>query len=116
MGRVTRPGQPLAKSDPNDTRSRHLVAMAGREIGDIRWPSDRRKALAVYDHSLARLRETTIDERAQRDEAELRARIAAWKPDPQNDLRDANSLSLAWAGLSGPLRRHPFVPRQIAAR
>ena len=90
--------------------------MAAREIGDILWPSDPRKALAVYDHSLARLREIKINERAQREETELLARIAAWKPDPQNDLRDANSLSLAWAGLSGLLRRNPFVLGQIAAR
>jgi len=61
----------LARSDTDDALSRHEVAEVGLEIGNILRHTNPQKALAVYDHSLATLRETKSNSRALRDEAEL---------------------------------------------
>jgi hypothetical protein len=36
---------------------------------------------------------------------ELLDKLMAWKPDPQNDLRDATCISRTWTALAGLLRR-----------
>ncbi len=61
----------VAHGDPNDALSRHHVAEVGLEIGNILRHSNPREALAVYDHSLATIREAKSSSQAQRDEAEL---------------------------------------------
>ena len=61
----------LAHGDADDALSRHEVAEVGLEIGNILRHTNPQKALAVYDHSLATLRETKSNSRALRDEAEL---------------------------------------------
>jgi serine/threonine protein kinase len=75
----------LAHSDSDDSLSRHEVAEVGLEIGNILRHTNPQKALAVYDHSLATLREAKANSRAQRDEAELLA---------------ASSYAERWAGRS----------------
>jgi tetratricopeptide (TPR) repeat protein len=58
-----------ASRDPNDTTSRDRVATAGRELGAVLVETDAPRALAVYDHSLMRLRELKRGAQGQRDEA-----------------------------------------------
>jgi serine/threonine protein kinase len=170
-------GEELAKMDPVDYLSRHSVGTIGLEIGNILRHSDPQKALAVYDHTLARIREAKTnvstqltaadllagssyalrwlgrDEEARRriEEAfqllrdahqypadavepmsesdhvmraaaddyaetgqtakaiaayrELLDKLMAWKPDLQNDLRDATCISRTWTALGNLLRR-----------
>jgi serine/threonine protein kinase/tetratricopeptide (TPR) repeat protein len=62
-----------ASSDSSDALSHHQVAEVGLEIGNILRHTNPREALAVYDHSLATIRETKSNSQAQRDEAELLA-------------------------------------------
>ncbi len=50
-------GEELAKMDPLDYLSRHTVALQALEMGNILRHSDPQRALAVYDHALARVRE-----------------------------------------------------------
>jgi tetratricopeptide (TPR) repeat protein len=61
----------LARGDPNDALSRHHVAEVGLEIGNILRHTSPQESLAVYDHSLAIIREAKSSSQAQRDEAEL---------------------------------------------
>jgi tetratricopeptide (TPR) repeat protein len=63
----------LAHSDSDDALSRHEVAEVGLEIGNILRHTNPQKALTVYDHSLATLREAKSNSQAKRDEAELLA-------------------------------------------
>jgi serine/threonine protein kinase len=167
----------LAQKDPTDYLSRHSIAIFGLEAGNILRHKDPRKALAVYDHSLIRIREAKLNESTQRDEGELLAsssyavrwlgreqeakqrlgrafellraaqrypadkvepmsdaydalraqaddytetgevskaldayqqlldKLMAWKPNPQNDLRDATCISRTWTALASLLRR-----------
>jgi serine/threonine protein kinase len=166
----------LSKKDPLDYLGRHTVAAFGLEVGNVLRHSDARKALAVYDHALGRIREAKTNTSAQRDEAELLAgssypvrwvgrqeeakqrisrafellsqagqypsdkvepmsdtydvlraqaddyaetgqtvkaieayqqlldKLMVWKPDVQNDLRDATCISRTWTALAGLLR------------
>jgi serine/threonine-protein kinase len=170
-------GEELAKMDPIDYLSRHSVATIGLEIGNILRHNEPQKALLVYDHALARIREAKTnvstqfsaadllagssyalrwlgrDEEARRrieeafqllrdahqypadtvepmstsdhviraeaddyaetiqtDKAiaayrELLDKLMAWKPDLQNDLRDATCISRTWTALANLLRR-----------
>jgi tetratricopeptide (TPR) repeat protein len=170
-------GEELAKADALDYMSRRTVAMSGLEIGNILRRKDPQKALAVYDHALARVREAKRNvsiqlyaadllaassyalrwlgredkarrriedafqflrdahqypadkvepmsrtdhvmraaaddfaETGQTDKAittyqELLDKLMAWKPDPENDLRDATSISRTWTALAILLRR-----------
>ena len=167
----------LARKDPLDYLGRNAVAVFGLEVGNTLRRTDPRKALTVYDHALARIREANISTSTQRDEAELLAgssysvrwlgrekearrridkalellsqarrypsdkvepmsdaydvlraqaddlaetgqtvkaieayqqlldKLMAWRPDVQNDLRDATCLSRTWTGLAILLRR-----------
>lgn len=61
----------LADKDPVDYLGRHSVAVFGLEIGNILRHKDPKKALAVYDHSLERIREAKPNASTQRDEEEL---------------------------------------------
>jgi serine/threonine-protein kinase len=171
-------GEELAKIDPIDYLSRRTVVMHGLEIGNILRHSDPQKALAVYDHALARIREAKTnvstqvyaadllagssyaarwtgreedshrrieqafqllrdahqypadkvepmsasdhvmralaDEYAETGQTaqaiaayqELLAKLMSWKPDLQNDLRDATCISRAWTALAVLLRRN----------
>jgi tRNA A-37 threonylcarbamoyl transferase component Bud32/tetratricopeptide (TPR) repeat protein len=62
-----------AKRDPNDASSRILFIQDGRELGKVlrhRYPE---RALAVFDHALARLGEIKNNVKARRGEAQLLA-------------------------------------------
>lgn len=61
----------LANKDSTDYLGRHSVAMFGLEIGNIVRHNDPKKALAIYDHALGRIREAKPNAGTQRDEAEL---------------------------------------------
>lgn len=61
----------LAGKDSSDALSHHEVAEVGLEIGNILRHTKPREALAVYDRSLAALREVKSNSREQREEAEL---------------------------------------------
>lgn len=61
----------LARRDPRDYASRSYVSMAGRELGDILRDRDPARALAVYDHTLFRLREAKRNTKARREEVWL---------------------------------------------
>lgn len=61
----------LASKDADDYLGRHNVAVFGLEIGNILRHTDAPRALAVYDHSLMRIRETKTSSSTQRDEAAL---------------------------------------------
>jgi serine/threonine protein kinase len=63
----------LAQKDASDYLSRHNVATASLEIGNILRHSNPQEALAVYDHALARIGEAKSNVSTQRDEAELLA-------------------------------------------
>jgi serine/threonine protein kinase len=167
----------LARKDPLDYLGRNAVAVFGLEVGNTLRRTDPRKALTVYDHALARIREANISTSTRRDEAELLAgssysvrwlgrekearrridkalellsqarrypsdkvepmsdaydvlraqaddlaetgqtvkaieayqqlldKLMAWRPDVQNDLRDATCISRTWTALAGLLRR-----------
>lgn len=167
----------LSKKDPLDYLGRHHVAVFGLEVGNSLRHDDPRKALAVYDNALSRIREAKANASTQRDEAELLAgssypvrwlggkreasqriakalellkqagrypadtiepmsdnydvlraeadsyaetgqvteaakayqelldKLTAWKPDVQNDLRDATCISRTWTALADLLRR-----------
>jgi serine/threonine protein kinase len=66
----------LARRDPSDSKSRTLVAQAGRELGDILRHSNPRKAEEVYNQALTRLREIEDNQKARRDEAHILANSA----------------------------------------
>jgi serine/threonine protein kinase len=63
----------FAQKDANDYLSRHNVATASLEIGNILRHSDVRRALLAYDRALARIREVKSNTSTQHDEAELLA-------------------------------------------
>jgi tetratricopeptide (TPR) repeat protein len=62
------------QNDADDAWSRLLFATVGRELGDIlRQRNQPQRALAVYDHSLRRLREVKDNAEALRGQAEILA-------------------------------------------
>jgi len=63
----------LSTKDPLDYLGRHNVAVFGLEVSNALRHDDPRKALAVYDHALTRIRQAKINASTQRDEAELLA-------------------------------------------
>jgi len=63
----------LANKDSADYLGRHNIAVFGLEVGNILRHKDPKKALEVYEHSLARIREAQPNASTQRDEAELLA-------------------------------------------
>jgi serine/threonine-protein kinase len=63
----------LSMKDPLDYLGRHNVAVFGLEVSNALRHDDPRKALAVYDYALTRIREANISASTQRDEAELLA-------------------------------------------
>jgi tetratricopeptide (TPR) repeat protein len=62
-----------AQKDPNDSSSRILLASAGRELGRILLHRDGRRALALYDQALLRIREVKNNAKARRAESLLLA-------------------------------------------
>ena len=62
-----------AEADREDAWSRLLFASVGRELGDTVRLRDPRRALAVYDHALMRLREVKDNPESLRGEVELLA-------------------------------------------
>ena len=66
-------GEELAKMDPIDYLSRRSVATIGLEIGNILRHTDPEKALAIYDHALARIREAKTNISTQLCAADLLA-------------------------------------------
>ncbi|MGH9720100.1 MAG: hypothetical protein ACRD8O_07795, partial [Bryobacteraceae bacterium] len=63
----------LARKDPDDARSRILVATANRELGAILCEREPKRALAVYDHALLRLGEIKNNSKARREEVTVLA-------------------------------------------
>ena len=61
----------LAKKDSVDYLSRHAEAAYALEAGNVLRHRDSRKALAVYDQALARIREVKANSSTRHDEAEL---------------------------------------------
>ncbi len=170
-------GEDLAKADTIDYLSRHSLATIGLEAGNILRHSDPQRALVVYDHALARIREAKTNVSTQLSAADLLAgssyalrwlgrdieakqrieeafqllrdarqypadavepmgrsdhvmraaaddyaetgqipkaiaayeellnKLLAWKPDLQNDLRDATCISRTGTALANLLRR-----------
>ena len=170
-------GEDLAGHDSSDYLSRFVLTSMSAQFANILRHEDPRKALAVYDHALARLREIKPNAssqlaeadllvassyaarwigrredarerikdafvslrdrhvypadrvepmsdvydalRAQADEyaetgqtakavasyQELLDKLIAWKPHPQDDLRDATCISRTWTALADLLRR-----------
>jgi len=169
-------GEDLASKDSSDYMSRLALYGASVQFANILRHQDPRKALAVYDHALVRLREIKPNASSQLAEAdllavssyaarwigraedargrikdafvtlrdlhvypadkvepmsapddalraqaddyaetgqivkaieayeELVAKLMAWKPDLENDLRDATCVARAWTGLAILLR------------
>jgi serine/threonine protein kinase len=62
-----------ARNEPESAFSRLLFGSLGREFGDVLRLRHPEKALAVYDHSLLRIREVTDNQEARRGEVELLA-------------------------------------------
>lgn len=65
--------EPFAQNVANDYEARSSVAVAGLYLGDVLRHSDPKRALEVYDHSLARIREVPNDVAARRLETLLLA-------------------------------------------
>ena len=63
----------LAKKDSVDYLSRHKEAAYALEAGNVLRHKDARKALAVYDQALLRIREAKANSSTRLDEAELLA-------------------------------------------
>ena len=63
----------FAQKDAAYYEARSVVAVAGHYLGDILRHTDPKRALDVYDHSLARIREVPNDVSARRTEALLLA-------------------------------------------
>jgi tetratricopeptide (TPR) repeat protein len=76
----------LTKKDSIDYLSRHAEATYALEAGNVLRHSDSRKALAVYDQAMARIREAKTNSSTQHDEAELLA---------------ASSYPVRWIGQHG---------------
>ena len=66
----------LASKDPDDNLSRANVVAVSLELGNILRHSDPKRALAVYDHALARIQEVPSNEGTQRAQTELFAASA----------------------------------------
>jgi len=66
-------GEELAKMDSIDYLSRRSVATIGLEIGNILRHNEPQKALVVYDHALARIREAKTNVSTQLSAADLLA-------------------------------------------
>ena len=62
-----------AQKDATDYEARSVVAMAGHDWGDVLRHTNPKRALEIYDHSLARIREVPNDVSARRAEALLLA-------------------------------------------
>jgi hypothetical protein len=63
----------FASKDPNDTTFRDRVGTAGQQLADILRHRDPARALAIYDHTLLRLREIHNNESARTQEAKVLA-------------------------------------------
>ena len=63
----------FAQTAPNDYEARSTIAMAGHYLGDLLRRTSPQRALAVYDHSLMRIREVPDDVAARRLEVLLLA-------------------------------------------
>jgi serine/threonine protein kinase len=61
----------LASKDSNDYSSRNYIAVSGLEMANILRHQDPAKAMAVYEHSLVRVRETKPGAGSQQNEAAL---------------------------------------------
>ena len=62
-----------AEQDPNDSTTRILVGSAARELGPLLTRSDPKRALAIYDKALLRVREIKNNRDARHSEAALLA-------------------------------------------
>jgi len=83
-------GEELAKMDSIDYLSRRSVATTGLEIANILRHNEPQKALVVYDHALARIREAKTNVSTQLTAADLLA---------------GSSYALRWLGRDEEARR-----------
>ena len=63
----------MASRDPNEVSFRDRVGSAGLQLGDILRHTDPAHALAIYDHTLLRLREIKNSAKSRRQEARVLA-------------------------------------------
>lgn len=63
----------FASKDPNDTTFRDRLGTAGQQLADILRHRDPARALAIYDHTLLRLREIRNNQSARMQEAKILA-------------------------------------------
>ena len=87
----------LARKDPDDAR-RIRFATVGRELGGILRHREPERALAVFEHTLVRLREVPNNTRARRGEAQIMAASA-------DALRRLNRPDEARARVDAALQR-----------
>jgi tetratricopeptide (TPR) repeat protein len=88
----------LASKDSSDYMSRHTLADMGVQFANILRDEDPRKALAVYDHALARLSEVKPDANSQLAMADLLA---------------ASSYPARWTGRSEDAKRRIQAASQL---
>jgi serine/threonine protein kinase len=111
----------FAQTDGNNYESRTTIATAGHYLGDILRRTDPQRALAVYDHSLMRVREVPNDVAARRLEALLLAgsSYAARRVHRESDARtriDAAFRLLRDTGDSPAAALKPGSEADIALR
>lgn len=63
----------FAQQDANNNEARAVMALAGHYLGDVLRHTNPNRALEVYDHSFARIREVPNDVAARRAETLLLA-------------------------------------------
>jgi tetratricopeptide (TPR) repeat protein len=85
----------LAAQDPNDSASRDRLATAGRTLAAILSHMEPARSLAIYDHSIERLREIRKSVKARRDEAIALAGSAADLHQLHQDAEAQKRLSRA---------------------
>jgi tetratricopeptide (TPR) repeat protein len=93
-----------------DNEAKQRIARALELLGQAgRYPADKIEPMSdAYDVLRAQAddyAETRQPAKAIEAYRQLLGKLAAWKPDPQNDLRDAVCLSRTWTALAGLLRR-----------
>lgn len=93
-----------------ENEARQRIEEAFQLLRDARqYPADAVEPMSRPDHVL-RAAADDYAETGQTDKAiaayqELLDKLMAWKPDVQNDLRDATCISRTWTGLANLLRR-----------
>jgi serine/threonine protein kinase len=93
-----------------DNEARHRIEEAVQLLHDARqYPADKVEPMGRADHvmraSADDYAETGQTEKAIAAYQELLDKLMAWKPDLQNDLRDATCVARTWTALANLLRK-----------